>query len=257
MDPDVRSPAPGRCPRCGMSLVAGIAEPAEYLLNLTSDPHPMKPGSPVELIFEIKDRRTGERVRKFEVVHEKLFHLFLVSEDLTFFAHEHPRLGKDARFHLRTTPPKPGCYRVLSDFYPSGGTPQMISQTLFTAGFVPQKTVTIVLNPDLSPKTTTNLEVSLELDPPRPIAGQRTLLFFHLKPAEGLERYLGAWGHMLAASDDLVDLVHAHPYVANGGPEVQFNLIFPREAVYRIWVQFQRLGKVNTAVFDVAVARLK
>jgi hypothetical protein len=78
-----------------------------------------------------------------------------------------------------------------------------------------------------------------------------------LKPAEGLEPYLGVWGHLLAASEDLIDLMHEHPTIADGGPQVQFNLIFPRPAFYRIWVQFQRLGKVNTAMFTVPVLELQ
>jgi len=34
---------------------------------------------------------------------------------------------------------------------------------------------------------------------------------------------------------------------------VQFNLVFPRARMYRIWVQFQRNGVVNTAHFDIPV----
>jgi hypothetical protein len=33
-------------------------------------------------------------------------------------------------------------------------------------------------------------------------------------------------------------------------------VIFPRERNYRVWVQFQRLGVVNTAYFDVPVQDL-
>jgi len=62
---------------------------------------------------------------------------------------------------------------------------------------------------------------------------------------------------MLAVSDDLIDMIHTHPTIADGGPQVQFDLFFPREATYRIWVQFQRSGKVNTLVFTVPVSRLK
>jgi hypothetical protein len=32
-----------------------------------------------------------------------------------------------------------------------------------------------------------------------------------MTPGDGLEKYLGAWGHMLAASDDLIDMTHTHP----------------------------------------------
>jgi hypothetical protein len=58
---------------------------------------------------------------------------------------------------------------------------------------------------------------------------------------------------MLAASDDLIDMMHEHPFLADGGPEMQFSLVFPRPRVYRVWVQFQRNGVVNTAHFDIPV----
>ena len=50
--------------------------------------------------------------------------------------------------------------------------------------------------------------------------------------------------------------MHTHPFLANG-PLVQFNVEFPRAGAYRVWVQFQRKGVVNTAHFDVPVARLE
>jgi hypothetical protein len=62
---------------------------------------------------------------------------------------------------------------------------------------------------------------------------------------------------MLVASDDLIDMIHTHPFIADGGPQVQFNVTFPRARMYRLWVQFQRNGVVNTAHFDVPVNELK
>jgi hypothetical protein len=101
------------------------------------------------------------------------------------------------------------------------------------------------------------MDVELVTEPPQPIAGMKTLLFFHIKPGDGIEKYIGAWGHMLVASDDLIDLIHDHPFIADGGPQMQFNIIFPRARTYKIWVQFQRNGVVNTASFTVPVAELK
>lgn len=95
------------------------------------------------------------------------------------------------------------------------------------------------------------------MEPEKPLAGFKTLMFFRLDTAEGLESYLGAWGHMLAASSDLIDMIHNHPFIADGGPNVQFNIIFPRPGVYRVWVQFQRKGVVNTVGFNVPVDVLK
>jgi hypothetical protein len=38
---------------------------------------------------------------------------------------------------------------------------------------------------------------------------------------------------------------------------MQFNIYFPRAQTYRIWVQFQRQGVINTARFDVPVKDLE
>jgi hypothetical protein len=258
MDRDVRSKTPGKCPRCGMQLVANLPEPVEYPLDLRIDPPQVPSGHPVTLEFRIADPETGAQVKHFEIVHEKLFHLFIVSQDLRYFAHVHPQLGGDGVFRLDTSLPKPGAYRLLADFYPTGGTPQFVPKTITTVGYtVPLEAGIPKLGPDLSPKQAENLTAELKLDPPQPIAGKKTMLFVHLTPAEGLEPYIGAWAHLLAASDDLVDTIHDHPFIANGGPDMQFNIFFPREAAYRVWIQFQRKGVVNTVAFTIPVAALR
>jgi hypothetical protein len=62
---------------------------------------------------------------------------------------------------------------------------------------------------------------------------------------------------MLAASDDLIDMVHDHPFIADGGPNLQFNIIFPRARTYRVWIQMQRKGLINTASWTIPVSELK
>jgi hypothetical protein len=254
MDPDVRSAGPEKCPRCGMTLVLGVPDPVEYPLDLTLNPRAPQPGEPVGLTFRIRDPKKGTPVAKFETVHEKLFHLFVVSQDLDYFVHDHPVLESAGIFHYQARLPKRGMYRVMADYYPTGGTPQLTERTIFVPG---GRLQTPKLSADLAPRRTENMEVELVTEPAQPLAGFKTLMFFRVKPAEGLEQYLGAWGHMLVASDDLVDMIHTHPFLADGGPQIQFNAIFPRARTYRVWVQFQRKGVVNTAVFTVPVEALK
>ncbi len=258
MDPDVRAKAPGRCPRCGMKLEPGIKQPVEYRMTVRANPPAIPAGKPVELRFELFDPKTSRPVTKYEIVHEKLFHLFLVSADLETFVHDHPEPQPDGSFLYRTTLPKPGIFRLLADCYPAGGTPQLLPRYLTTAGY--DKSIGESIGhpaPDLAPKQTENLTVSLRMDPPEPLPGRKTMLFFTLNPGDGLEPYIGAWGHLLAVSADLVDSLHEHPIYADGRPEVQFNLFFPRAETYRVWVQFQRKGIVNTAVFTIPVKELR
>ena len=258
MDRDVRSKTPGKCPRCGMILVANLPEPVEYPVDLRVVPSQVPSERPITLEFRIADPKTGAPVDHFQIVHEKLFHLFIVSQDLTYFAHVHPRLGSDSVFRLETSLPKPSTYRLLADFYPTGGTPQLAPMTITTAGYItPLEAAIPKLTPDLSPKHAENLTAELRLDPPQPIVGKKTMLFVHLTPSEGLEKYIGAWAHLLAVSNDLVDTIHDHPFIANGGPDMQFNIYFPREAMYRVWIQFQRQGVVNTVAFTIPVTELR
>jgi hypothetical protein len=255
MHPDVRSLQPGRCPRCGMELVANLPDRVEYPVALTLEPKHPRPGEDLQLAFRVLDPKTRKQVTDFQVIHEKAYHLFIVSQDLEYFLHSHPDQGPDSAFRLHAVLPKAGMYRILSDFYPTGGTPQLIVKTLVLPGA--PVTPGAQLKPDLKAKDTANLRVSLTMRPSQPIAGMKTLLFFDLEPADGLEPYLGSWSHMLAASDDLVDMIHDHPFIADGGPRMQFNVIFPRARTYRVWVQFQRKGVVNTAVFTIPVEELK
>jgi hypothetical protein len=259
MDADIRSAVPGKCTRCGMRLVLGVPDLKEYALDMKMEPRTVFANQPTELIFRVSDPDSGKLVDDFEVVHEKLFHLFIVSDGLDYFMHEHPVFAPDHSFRFKARFPKAGMYRVLSDFYPKGGSPQLLARTALIPES-PGKSIRFTqanLTPDLSEKQGSNLAVELVTQPAIPIAGMKTLLFFRLRPAEGIEQYLGAWGHMLAASDDLVDVMHSHPFLADGGPQIQFNMIFPRARTYRLWVQFQRQGVVNTVAFNLPVSALK
>jgi hypothetical protein len=254
MDPDVRSNQPGVCKRCGMKMVAGVPDQVEYHMDLTTTPRALKVGVPAQLQFAIHDPYKDRQVTSFQVVHEKLFHMFVISQDMQFFLHDHPVYLPDGSFRYDISFPKPGLYRILSDFYPDGATPQLIAKSVIVPGPAPAP---IQLSRDYSTKDTENMQVQFWTDPPQPIAGFKTLLYFKVGPGEGFEKLLGAWGHMLVASDDLIDMIHTHPFIADGGPQVQFDVTFPRARGYRVWVQFQRNGVINTAHFDVPVSELK
>jgi hypothetical protein len=235
-----------------MKLIAGIPDPKEYRVDLKVTPRVLKPGGLAKMTFRIREPESGKPVEKFEVLHEKLFHLFLIGQDLRFFAHEHPEPQPDGSFTFAGNLPESGQYRLLCDFYPAGGTPQMIAKTIIVGGTAPKRP----LLEDLEPQSAENVRVSLRMEPAKPIAGTKTMLFFELDQAEGLQPYLGAWGHLLAASADLIDMIHAHPAWEEGGPKIQFNVIFPRPGMHRVWAQFQRNGVVNTVAFNVPVMEL-
>ena len=251
MDPDVRSHDPGNCRRCGMTLVAGVPDPVEFHLDLTVTPRSPVPNELAAVQFFVRDPWKDRPVSQFNIVHEKLFHAFVVSQDLEFFEHGHPTLVADGLFQYPITFPKPGMYRVLGDFYPAGATPQLTTETVVVGGTPPPPAR---LSRDYSAKRSSNAQVSLVVIPDQAVAGTRTQLRLSIDPGAGLERYLGVWAHLLAVSDDLIDMMHEHPFLADGGPKIEFEIVFPRPRPYRLWVQFQKDGIVNTVRFDVPVA---
>jgi len=257
MDPDVRSREPGSCPRCRMALVAGLPAHLDWPMRVTVEPEGWRAGERVRMRFEVLHPKTGERVKRLQVIHEKLFHLFIISGDLRFFAHEHPELQQEGTFGFETVLPRRGQYRVAGDYYPEGGTPQMALETIVGAGASRADFEVPLLHDDRRAKRTLNLTVSLKTEPGEPIAGLKTMLFFELAPTGQIEQYLGAWGHLIAASADLVDVIHTHPFIVSPADgKVQFNVTFPRPGAYRVWAQFKRKGVVNTAEFTLLVRSL-
>jgi Heavy metal binding domain len=281
MHPDIASNEPGTCPKCGMTLVPTALDAADYRLELTTSPAAVEPGRPARFRFEIFHPVTGAAVREFAVVHDRPYHLFVVSQDFTHFDHVHPEQGTDGSFSIDLTLPRPGYYRLYSDFLPVGGGPQVIAQSVVTARFDGDIVSSLAqLEPDRSfSKIVDRTLVELRIDPGELEAGQIVPLRFHLSdaasqaPVTDLERYLGAWGHALVLSEDGIDYIHAHPAeplaapsnaattlkggtTARGGPDVTFEALFPKAGRYRIWLQFQREGRTSTAWFTVAVRRV-
>jgi len=183
---EIRTSKPGTCPRCGMALVpAAPAVPADFELKMESTPRILKPGQKTRLRFTVINPVTGEQARQFGVLHDKLFHLFLVSQDLTQFQHIHPTLEADGRFVIDTVLPRAGHYKVYADLYPLEGAPQVLQRSLVTAGAPSDLYASMPhLEPDVElAKTVDGMRIELTLDPPQPIAGRPVLLKYRLTDA--------------------------------------------------------------------------
>ena len=271
MHPEVTASEAGRCRKCGMALVVGDPfDTREYGVELTTSPAAVKAGQPFTMFFTVRHPGTSALITSYELVHEKPFHLFIVSSDMEFFEHIHPVQQPDQRWAIDVTLPKAGDYRVLADFLPTGGSPQFIGRTLETAGFTGDlESQTAHLQPDtVFTKTVGSITAHLELEPSTLVEGQYGHLAFTLsdaktgRPVTDLQPYLGAFGHALILSEDMRDYVHSHPFEGPesdvtkgaGGPTVTFEGYMPRAGRYRAWSQFQRNGEVMTVPFTVNVA---
>jgi hypothetical protein len=286
MHPDYTLDIAGTCPRCGMALVRATPfDVRDYTLAFQTTPARVRPGQKATWWFDIRHPGTGKPVPSLEIVHERPYHLFVISQDMEHFQHIHPQQGPGLTWAIDVTLPKPGYYTVLSDFLPSGGASQLISRPLVTAGYTGDLAGDSAhLVPDsTSVKVVDDLTASVSFDPPTFVAGLYGHLIFHLtdtktgRPVTDLQTYLGAFGHTLIMSEDMLDYVHSHsldilagddddgvpqfiiPPGADleklrGGPDVTFDGLMPKPGRYRAWTQFRRNDVVHTFTTTFTVA---
>ena len=238
MHSDVREVSPGICPRCGMRLVPVAAEaPGRYILETETIPAALNAAKRGRLKLRVRHPASGDLVRQFIDVHEKLFHLFVVSHDLQHFEHIHPTLAADGSFEIDVTLPRAGAYQLYADFLPDGGTPQLLQRTLLTAGFIDDPdNARARLQPDVAEKSDRGIIVTLQLSAGDGfVAGRQEMFRLRLSdarsgaPVTDLQPFLGASGHALILSHDLVDAVHSHPVLEFSqphGPDIVFEAVF-------------------------------
>jgi hypothetical protein len=261
MHADVRGVPGEKCPRCGMALVlAPATDYKPYVVDVSLLPATLRAGQQGHVRFSVREPHSGAPVDRFELVHDRLFHLFIISQDLAYFTHTHPALQEDGSLIAPVALPRAGVYQMVADFVPAGGPPQLIQHRVVTAGYTGAVMSVPPLAPDVTDKVAANTRIKLTM--PDAIAGREQLITFELfdaasgAPAENLEPYLGAAGHLLLASADLTIATHSHPVAgisAAHGPTVVFQVLFPTAGTYRLWAQFQRGGEVLTSSFTVLV----
>jgi hypothetical protein len=257
MHPDVRSPGAGKCPLCGMDLVPiPPLRPGEYRLDARLMARP--DGGASRLRLSVRDPDGGDVVTSFIDVHERPFHLFIISRDLERFAHVHPTLASDGTFEL-DHPLAPGVYLLVADFLPSGGTSQLVHRMVTTPGYAGPLFSTAPALPSL-PNEQVAGGLRIRMDARSPGPRRAASIRFDVadsstgQPVTDLEPYLGAPGHLLIADNELTVAIHGHPEgVATAGPMVAFSPVLPVSGRYKLWVQFQRKGEVVTAPFVIDV----
>jgi hypothetical protein len=230
----------------------------EFSLDVAIDPVGDRRGV-FRLKILVRDPGTGQVVSSFLEVHERQFHLFIISRDLVRFAHVHPEQRQAGEFVLEQAL-QPGEYMLIGDFLPAGGSPQTVHRAVVTPGyrgglFAPPAT----LQPSGPEQIIEGLRVTL--DAKRIEARRAAALRFVVTdaatgaPLRDLEPYLGASGHLLIVNAELTTAVHAHPEGSvPGAAELVFDPVLPEPGLVKMWLQFQRQGKVFTVPFVIEVA---
>ena len=272
MHPEVSAKEPGQCPKCGMDLVSvkgdghdhGAHAMPEMKLSTTVASKVvaegvLEAGKPSSLRFSYHALPGEERLADFEVTHERRLHVFIVSEDMSLYAHEHPEPSgpeTDGVWALSYTFPAPGKYRVYSDFKSTSRGANVTVSELVVPGEAPPAKPLIVDTE--GKKTWDGLAVTFAPSPAPIRAGATTTLSYTVHDAAGapvtdLEPYLGAMGHLFVLGEDLVTMAHSHPEGMEKGPEVKFMAVLPKPGKYKLWAQFQRGGQIVTTDWVIAV----
>lgn len=233
--------------------------PPRFRVEVASDPKNPKAGEVTKLRFTVRERDNPRTpFSEFEVVHEKLMHLVVVSKDLAQFSHEHPKIMPDGTFTLDYRFRTPGEHHLFADVAPKGAG----ANVLFSKIKVTGKATSPVRHIPLALRTQVDA-TSVEIAPPEhPMETNKTKLvsvsFRNAadgEPVLDLENYLGAKAHLILIREDATTFVHSHPDErqtdAGVSGIVPFLVRLPKPGVYRAWLQFIRASVLHTAELEL------
>jgi hypothetical protein len=208
-------------------------------LKFASVPASLPVGKPATWTLKIADAQSGQPVQKFDVVHDKLMHLIVVKNDLSWFNHIHPTHKGDGTFEISAALPREGTYKLYADYTPTGKKQEVAQHVFATGGAAPapsnaQLTPDKMQGPWMIKRVTSHpegepekkggptYEVALMPMPMKLKSGEDSMLHFQVrdskgKPISDLQPYLGAMGHAVILSQDTDKYLHSHPM--EGGHE--------------------------------------
>lgn len=222
-------------------------------------PKNLVPNQPVNLVINVQDP-AGKSIDKFDIFQEKLMHLIIVRDDLGTYDHIHPTYKGNGRFEVSANFSSPGDYSLFSDYKPSGQKEAISLMQVKIPGSVP---LPKSLEKFEKTKVLSNAKVNLNVANKNIQAGKEVTLNFDIKdaannqPIKDLEPYLGERGHLVIVKSSspltVSDYIHAHALKNSPDGKIEFTTSFPQAGTYKLWMQFQRNGKVDTADFWVNV----
>ena len=227
--------------------VRGLAVAADGT-RLVLDTPQLRHNRTQQLRFRIVDDN-GDAVRSFDVEHTKRMHVIVVRRDLTGFQHLHPTMAADGTWSVPVRIADAGSYRVFADFS-RDDKPQTLATDLRVDGAANLRSL-----PAPATVATSDGGYEVRLAEGAARAGEESHLRFDItkdgRPV-AVEPYLGAGGHLVALRDGDLAFLHVHP--TGDERSTEFDATFPTTGAYRLFLQFQVDGVVQTVAFTQEVS---
>jgi hypothetical protein len=234
-----------------------------YNINLQYNPQTPGAGNFTKLTIYVTEQESGDVIQEFENIHDKLMHIIIVGEDLSYFAHIHPTLEmSDSNFTINHIFPESGKYKIWVDFKPRYGIQTIVAFKLNVTGSPVHNLIALSNNKqytrDIDGKYQVSLTIPKEIRANEDVDVTFNILDAFENPITDLEPLMGAGGHSVIVSRDVRQFLHVHPSKEvqsnwRGGPAVSFKTRFTYPGLYKVWGQFQHQGRIITADFILEV----
>ncbi len=237
----------------GDATVGGLAVSAGgYTLASTSTT--LTAGVSAPFRFRI-DGPDGRPVTRFAIVHDRPMHLVVARRDLSGYQHLHPMMAADGTWQIALALPAPGTWRAFADFatFDAKGAQAAVTLgvDLTVAGAYTPTTIPAAARESTVDDYTVTYEGTPQVGVTRPLVFR---VFRAGAPVPNLERYLGAYGHLVALREGDLGYLHVHAEDRLFRGAAKFWLSAPSPGRYRMFFDFRVAGQVHTATFTVVVS---
>jgi hypothetical protein len=261
MHSEVVSGKEGTCPKSSKT----------YKMNYTSMPAQLEANTSGTLSFRPVDPSNESALVPLDLVHEKKIHLIIVSKDLSYFEHVHPKYTNSGDYviavlpnekgykngigHDETTFPFGGEFIMFQDYAPTGAGHQLSRIPITVKGKAKDQ---VRFKEEKFGWQNNGYQVNLSFDKAEVKTNEPLGLKVNItkdgKGIANLDNYLGALGHMVVISENTEKYLHVHPMDSDTkGPDIQFHTSFDTPGIYRAFLQFKHEGKLQTADFTIKV----
>lgn len=225
--------------------------------------------------FDVRDAQ-GAAVTAYDVEHTKLFHLIIVSRDLSYFNHLHPTHNGQGRFSVSWKSPALGDdYHLYAQLKPTGSALRTLKFNLKVAGDATRTPSSISADTSSMVVNGKNTLMGQAPSGGYRVGAQKVAFMVHDTQtgalANNLGVFLGAKAHLIAVKANAQGGVFRHGHDMGGGSSggggghgghgghgggaasatdgmLSFDVDFPSAGLYRLWVQYRR-GSSNVTQF--------